>query len=181
MESTPLAVFVHASAAFLVLVMGPINIFRPRRDAVHRMLGRTWVGLMYTTCASSFFFGLEGGFTALHGLSVFTTVTVTLGIWAIARGHRSLHYGNMIGSYIGTLIAFGFAAFVPTRLIWTTAVTHPVALTAFAGALGLIALTWFAVLRVRLGGTGNRTIIRSQVCDAPPESSIQAPQRSEQD
>ncbi|MFB9775533.1 DUF2306 domain-containing protein [Brevibacterium otitidis] len=151
METIPLAVIVHASAAFLVLLIGPINIFRPRRDALHRMLGRTWVGLMYLTCGSSFFFGLEDGFTFLHGLSVFTTVTVTLGVWMITRGNKRGHIGNMVGSYVGTLIAFGFAAFVPTRLIWTTAVTNPVALAAFAAALALIAAAWVAVLRARLG------------------------------
>ncbi|WP_146206294.1 DUF2306 domain-containing protein [Auritidibacter sp. NML100628] len=152
METIPLAVVVHASAAFLVLIIGPINIFRPRRDAVHRVLGRTWVGLMYLTCVSSFFFGLDDGFTFLHGLSVFTTVSVTLGVWMTARGNTRGHIGNMVGSYVGTLIAFGFAAFVPTRLIWTTAVTNPVALTAFAAALALIAGAWFAVLKARLGG-----------------------------
>lgn len=151
METIPLAVVIHASAAFLVLIIGPVNIFRPRRDAVHRVLGRTWVGLMYLTCASSFFFGLDDGLTFLHGLSVLTTVSVTLGVWMIARGNKPGHIGNMVGSYIGTLIAFGFAAFVPTRLIWTTAVTSPVALTAFAAVLVLIAGAWFAVLRARLG------------------------------
>lgn len=151
METIPLAVVIHASAAFLVLIIGPVNIFRPRRDAVHRVLGRTWVGLMYLTCASSFFFGLDDGFTFLHGLSVFTTVSVTLGVWMIARGNKRGHIGNMVGSYIGTFIAFGFAAFVPTRLIWTTAVTNPVALAAFAAVLVLIAGAWFAVLRARLG------------------------------
>ncbi|NIH72077.1 MULTISPECIES: DUF2306 domain-containing protein [Auritidibacter] len=156
METIPLAVIVHASAAFLVLIIGPVNIFRPRRDAVHRVLGRTWVGLMYLTCGSSFFFGLEDGFTFLHGLSVFTTVTVTLGVWMIVSGSRRGHIGNMVGSYIGTLIAFGFAAFVPTRLIWTTAVTSPVALAAFAGALALIAGAWFAVLKARLGSGGGK-------------------------
>lgn len=106
---------------------------------------------MYLTCASSFFFGLEDGFTALHGLSVITVGTVTLGLWAITRGHVAVHRGNMIGSYLGTLIAFGFAALVPQRLIWTTATTQPVALTLFTGALLTIAAMWVAILRLRIG------------------------------
>ncbi|WHS27089.1 DUF2306 domain-containing protein [Auritidibacter ignavus] len=167
METIPLAVIVHASAAFLVLIIGPVNIFRPRRDAVHRVLGRTWVGLMYLTCGSSFFFGLEDGFTFLHGLSVFTTVSVTLGVWMIVRGSRRGHIGNMVGSYIGTLIAFGFAAFVPTRLIWTTAVTSPVALAAFAGALALIAGAWFAVLKARLGGGDGSKSKKKGIAEGP--------------
>ncbi|MCK1803562.1 DUF2306 domain-containing protein [Brevibacterium sp. R8603A2] len=147
----PAAVLVHASAAFLVLVLGPVNILRPRRDAFHRHLGRTWVVLMYITCGSSFLFGLEHGFTFLHGLSVFTAVTVTLGVWRIVRGDRIGHSANMIGSYLGTLIAFGFAAFVPSRLIWTTATTHPLTLIGFAAALLVIAAAWIAVLSTRFG------------------------------
>ncbi|WP_101650503.1 DUF2306 domain-containing protein [Brevibacterium ihuae] len=155
METTaiPPAVIVHAAAAFLVLILGPVNIIRPQRDRFHRLLGRSWVALMYLTCISSFFFGLEDGFTALHGLSVFTTATVTIGVWRIVRRDRIGHVANMVGSYIGTLIAFGFAAFLPQRLIWTTAVTDPIALLGFVGALLVIGGAWIAVLRARTGPT----------------------------
>lgn len=147
----PPAVIVHASAAFLVLVLGPINLFRPRRDTLHRYIGRTWVALMYVTCGSSFFFGLENGFTFLHGLSVFTAVSVTIGVWCIVRGNRQGHAANMAGSYIGTLIAFAFAALVPARLIWTTATTDPAALVLFIAALLTVAAVWIAILRTRIG------------------------------
>lgn len=160
MGTIPAVILVHAGAAFLVLLIGPINIFRPRRDAVHRTLGRTWVALMYITCGSSFFFGLEDGFTLLHGLSVFTIITVSLGVLGIVRGNRRAHAGNMIGSYIGTVVAFGFAALLPNRLIWTTAVTNPIALFLFAAALAAVAASWFAVVRARVGAPSHRASAR---------------------
>lgn len=151
METTfvPFPVVIHAAAAFLVLLLGPINIFRRRRDLFHKRLGRTWVVLMYVTCASSFFFGLEAGFTPLHGLSIFTAISVTLGVWFIVRGNRAAHIGNMVGSYVGTLIAFGFAAFIPDRLIWQTTVSSPLMVLGFVIALLLIAYAWLSIIRER--------------------------------
>ena len=110
---------------------------------------------MYLTCASSFLFGLEDGFTALHGLSIFTTVSVTAGVWAITHGRRQMHVFNMAGSYLGTLIAFGFAAFVPSRLISRTAVADPVGLVVFALGLGVVAGVWVLVLRARVLRAGS--------------------------
>lgn len=159
MDTIPAVILVHAGAAFLVLVIGPVNILRPRRDAMHRMLGRTWVAIMYLTCGSSFFFGLEDGFTFLHGLSVFTIITVSLGVLSIVRGNRRAHAANMVGSYIGTMAAFGFAAFVPNRLIWSTAVTDPVALFLFTASLGAVALCWVGVVKVRFGAEVRRPAV----------------------
>ena len=61
MDAFTAPIVLHASAAFLVLVLGPVHIFRPSRDALHRWLGRTWVVLMYVNCGASFLFGLETG------------------------------------------------------------------------------------------------------------------------
>ncbi|WP_295625565.1 DUF2306 domain-containing protein [uncultured Corynebacterium sp.] len=149
MDTFTVPILVHVTAAFLVLVLGPVNIFRPRRDQVHRMLGRTWVLLMYVNCGASFFFGLEDGFGFLHFLSIFTAVAVTVGVVHIRRGNVSAHRGCMVGSYIGTLIAFGFAALVPERLIWTTATADPMTVVVFAGSLIAVAAAWVIVLKMR--------------------------------
>lgn len=150
MDTFTVSILVHATAAFLVLLLGPVTMFRPRRDALHRALGRTWVLLMYVTCLSSFFFGLEDGLGALHGLSAFTAIMVTLGVINIRRGRVSSHRATMVGSFAGTLIAFGFAALVPNRLIWTTTTTQPTAVLIFVTALVIIAGAWIGVLRIRL-------------------------------
>ena len=148
MDAFTAPIVLHASAAFLVLVLGPVNIFRPSRDALHRWLGRTWVVLMYVNCGASFLFGLEDGFGFLHGLAVFTAFTVTLGVWNIRRGRVTSHQAYMLCSYIGTLIAFAFAVALPQRLIVRTGTEDPVLFWLVVGLLLLVAAAWVQLLRV---------------------------------
>lgn len=116
MDWTPLLV-THVAAALYALVLGPVNIVRRRRDRTHRILGYTWAASMYYTCISSFWIVSDGHFSWLHGLSAFTIVTVSLGVAAAVRRNIRAHYANMIGSYLGLLAAFAFAAGVPSRAI----------------------------------------------------------------
>lgn len=151
-------VIVHASAAFLAIVMGPVNMIRRRRDAFHRLVGRTWVSFMYATCLSGLFI-TENGITLFHALALFTIGTVTLALWRIRRGDPFGHAANMIGSYIGLLIAFGFAALLPARLIQQTATDTPLGLAVYAvalvGALGgwVLLLRWFTARAAKHSAT----------------------------
>lgn len=124
MDWNPLLVS-HVVAALYALVIGPVNLLRRPRDRTHRMLGYTWAGAMYYVCGSSFWIVTDGHFSWLHGLSAFTVVTVTLGVVAAIRHDRRSHLGNMLGSYLGLLIAFVFAATVPSRLIPRLLVDDP--------------------------------------------------------
>ena len=80
-------------------------------------MGHLWVAAMYYVCFSSFWIVSDGHFSWLHGLSAFTIVTVTLGLISAVRRNIPAHRGNMIGSYIGIAVAFGFAISVPGRAI----------------------------------------------------------------
>lgn len=136
---TPL-IATHAVAALTAILLGPVQILRPRRDRAHRFLGRTWVLVMVTTCVTSFFIRPDG-FTWLHGLAIFTLGSVTMALVGIRRGNVGTHRRNMIGSYVGTLAAFAFATLVPTRLIQTTLHQSPsTILVATAIVLGATAL-----------------------------------------
>jgi uncharacterized membrane protein len=116
MDWNPLLV-THVVAALYSLAIGPVNILRRRRDRTHRILGYTWAASMYYVCGSSFWIVSDGHFSWLHGLSAFTIVTVSLGIAAAVRRNIVAHRMNMIGSYLGLLAAFLFAATVPSRAI----------------------------------------------------------------
>lgn len=107
----------HVVAALFVLVIGPLQIFRPRRDGIHRAGGYLWISAMYYVCLSSFWILSDGHFSWLHGLSALTLVTVTLGLVSAIRANIPTHRANMIGSYIGIAVAFGFAVAVPSRSI----------------------------------------------------------------
>jgi uncharacterized membrane protein len=107
----------HVVAALFVLAIGPVQILRRRRDRIHRTMGLLWVAAMYFVCLSSFWIVSEGHFSWLHGLSAFTILTVTLGLVSAVRGNIRSHRGNMLGSYLGIAIAFGFAVGAPGRVI----------------------------------------------------------------
>lgn len=116
MDWSPLLV-AHVIAALYVVVLGPLNIFRQRRDRAHRIIGYTWVTAMYFVCVSSFWIVTDGHYSWLHGLSAFTIITVTLGLVSAIRRNIVAHRANMVGSYIGIAIAFVFAATAPGRAI----------------------------------------------------------------
>lgn len=147
---TPL-IATHAMAALTAILLGPVQILRPRRDRAHRYLGRTWVLAMVTTCVTSFFIRPDG-FTWLHGLAIFTLASVTLALVGIRRGRVDIHRRNMIGSYLGTLAAFAFATLVPTRLIQTTLHQSPSTILA-ATAIALVAAAlWSTGIIAAVGG-----------------------------
>lgn len=111
---------------------------------------------MWATCASAMFVR-PNGVTWLHGLAVWTATSVGLGVWAVRRGDLRAHRANMIGSYAGTLVAFGFATFVPTRAISRTWSSGPTVMLGTALAVGLaVAATCLAVIR-RHGRPGRRS------------------------
>lgn len=145
---TPL-IAIHAVAAAYVLLLGPINILRRQRDRTHRFIGYTWVGVMAVTCFSSFGIVHAGGFSWLHALSVYTLFSIGAGVWSIVRsGNRVAHRYNMIGAYLGTLIAFVFAAAIPSRRIPQLALNDPASLALAAALVVASALGFFlAVLR----------------------------------
>lgn len=128
----------HVVAALVALVIGPVNILRRRRDRTHCVLGYTWAASMYYVCGSSFWIVTDGRYSWLYGLSAFTVVTVSLGILAAVRGNIPGHLMNMVGSYLGLLAAFGFAAGVPSRAIPRLLVSDP-------------ATAWFVVAVVVAG------------------------------
>jgi uncharacterized membrane protein len=58
-----------------------------------------------------------GGFSWIHGLSVFTLVALTSGVVA-ARAHRvKAHRQTMISLYVGALVITGLFTLLPGRLL----------------------------------------------------------------
>ena len=85
---TPL-VATHAVAATFAMVLGAVNVVRRRRgDGPHRLIGRVWLVAMYFTAFSSFWIQdlRPGSYSWIHGLSAFTIVTLSLGLWNVRRG-----------------------------------------------------------------------------------------------
>jgi uncharacterized membrane protein len=152
MDWNPLLV-THVIAALSALLIAPINLVRRRRDRTHRRLGYAWVAAMYYVCLSSFGIVSDGHYSWLHGLSAFTLVTVTLGVLAARQRNIRAHIGNMVGSYLGLLIAFFFAALVPSRHIPRLLAGDP--MTAVVVALLVVAGVAALYLTVRPKGNAH--------------------------
>jgi uncharacterized membrane protein len=112
---TPL-IAAHTAAAVVALLIGAVMMALPKGTAVHRALGWGWVVLMASVALVSF--GIHGEhYSWIHGLSVFTLLMLTLGVWH-ARRHRVRHHRKtMLGVYFGALVIAGLFTLLPSRLI----------------------------------------------------------------
>jgi uncharacterized membrane protein len=131
----------HAAGATVALMLGAYNVLRSvRGDRTHRWAGRVWVVAMYWTILSSFFIKAlrPGHFSWIHGLSVFTFVTLTIGLWAAVTHRVQTHRQFMTGSYFGLIGAFLGAVVVPARDIPQWILHRPAALTLAALACALV-------------------------------------------
>ncbi|MGP9538256.1 DUF2306 domain-containing protein [Brachybacterium sp. AOP43-C2-M15] len=147
MDAVTPVIAVHALAAGYVLLLGPLQILRRRRDLAHRLLGASWVAAMLLVCGSSFWI-MPDGFSWLHVLSIWTLVCMVAAILGIRRGNVAVHRGFMIGSYLGTLTAFAFAALVPDRLIPQLLRSEPVIVLAAAlGIAGIVLVLQLSAVR----------------------------------
>ena len=156
----------HAVAATLALVLGATNLIRRRRgDLPHRTIGLAWLVLMYFTAFSSFWIQQlrPGQFSWIHGLSVLTIVTLTLGLWNARRGRIRAHAGNMIGTYAGLWGALIGVVAVPSRLVpqafqesWLamTALTLGIVVVGLAGVAAVIRLLGRAGVPERVDSAG---------------------------
>ncbi|MEN9316431.1 MAG: hypothetical protein RIS35_2824 [Pseudomonadota bacterium] len=121
-------IIVHAVTAAAAVVLGAWLLWARKGHRAHRIGGWLWVLCMATVAGLSFAIRGPGGFSWIHGLSVFTLASLASGV-AFARAHAvSAHRRNMIGLYAGGLIVTGLFTLLPARLIgsalWSWLGTH---------------------------------------------------------
>ena len=75
----------HIGTAVFAVGIGPLAVFRRRRDGWHKLLGYFWVLALATLAVTSFFItGLRPGqFSAIHLLSILVLVSLARGLWLI--------------------------------------------------------------------------------------------------
>lgn len=153
----------HAAVATIALTLGAYNLLRkPKGDRSHRVVGRVWVAAMYATIISSFFIRElnPGGFSWIHGLSVFTFVTLTIALWAAMTGRVRTHRNFVTGSYFGLVGAFVGAVAVPVRYLPRHLIERPaeVALALF----GCVVVTLSIIRASRGASRTDGTRLREQ-------------------
>lgn len=123
---TPL-VAIHLSAALSALAIGPVALTARKGSRVHRAAGYAWVTLMVATAVSSAFIRDHvrpniAGFTVIHLLILVVFVSLSVGLWQMARGNISGHRKTMKGAYFGSCVIAGIFTLLPGRylgqLIW---------------------------------------------------------------
>lgn len=157
-ESWTLLIAAHAAGATLAVVLGGYLVLRRRKgDLLHRRIGRVWMVTMYWVTLSSF--GIKrldpGHFSWIHGLSLWTLISLTLALWAAMTHRVDLHRGFVVGTYLG-LVGAGVAAVAfPVRLVPQTAVHAPLPLL---GALVGITALAAAVIQVAARAAPHRHV-----------------------
>lgn len=121
------AIPVHAFAAMAAFVLGVVQFAAPKGTLPHRTVGWIWVLLMLAVAGSSFWIHqirLWGPWSPIHLLSIFTLVTVPLGVWA-AHHHRVIdHRRIMIGIFSGALVIAGLFTLLPGRIMHAVVFGH---------------------------------------------------------
>ncbi len=105
----------------MALGLGTWLLMQRKGTVSHRWLGRLWIGLMAVVASSSFWI-MRDGYSWIHGLSVFTLITLVSGWWLARRRRIALHRRNMLGLYFGALVVTGLFTLLPNRLIGQAAV-----------------------------------------------------------
>jgi uncharacterized membrane protein len=140
----------HAGGATIAMALGAYNLIRRTKgDRAHRWVGRVWTVAMYWTILSSFAIRelRPGRFSWIHGLSAFTFVTLTIGVWAAMTHRVAVHRNFMTGSYFGLIGAFVGAVVVPARQVPQWVVHEPAGLALGAAACLLLAGAVIALSR----------------------------------
>jgi len=122
-ERLTLPIIIHLATVIPALPLGAYVLWRRKGDALHKLLGRIWAALMFTTALVSFSIGRPEGtglfgthLSFIHIFSIMTVISIPLGIWMARIGRIDDHYRAMQGPYIGLVIA-GLFAFLPGRIL----------------------------------------------------------------
>jgi uncharacterized membrane protein len=160
------------------LVLGAYQLLRRTKgDRAHRWVGRVWVAAMYWTVLSSFVIKRlrPGHFSWIHGLSVFTFITLSIGLWGAYTHRVQIHRNFLTGSYFGLVGAFIGAVVVPSRLIPQWAVHQPLGLA--LGAAAALAVAGAVVLAVNLGRHGPSARARADRAAGDRGAAVRAARR----
>jgi uncharacterized membrane protein len=117
----------HAFAAMAAFVLGIVQLAAPKGTLPHRTLGWIWVTLMAIVAVSSFWIHqirLVGPWSPIHLLSVFTLVTLPLGVWKAHRHEVADHRRIMTLIFTGALVIAGLFTLLPGRIMHAVVFGH---------------------------------------------------------
>lgn len=116
-------VYLHLATVIPAFALGTIMLLAPKGTAVHRLLGRSYLMLMFATAAIAFILPAQvgptllGHFGPIHLLCVVVGIAVPKGWLAARRGDIDTHRRTMIRLYFLGLVLAGLFTLTPGRLI----------------------------------------------------------------
>lgn len=116
--SAPAHIQVHIVAALLALLLGPVALYRVRRDGLHKAIGYAWITLMAVVALSSFLitnFGVIGPFSPIHLLAILTLWSLWAAVRHARAGRIAAHRIVLRNLYWYGLIIAGLFNFLPGR------------------------------------------------------------------
>ncbi|MEP1537350.1 MAG: DUF2306 domain-containing protein [Paracoccaceae bacterium] len=151
----PLYIQLHAASATLAILIGPIAIYRKRRDRLHKSAGYLWVLSMLTVAITGLFipsFGLAvvGHLGPIHLFVALTIVSLWQGMHAIFRGNITAHRAALSGLYWQGLILAGLFNFIPGRMTNRSLFPENPELGYVVMALGGALIVWIRFIKPRL-------------------------------
>jgi uncharacterized membrane protein len=124
MTSPPLPVILHLATVLPAIPLGIFVLLRRKGDRLHKVAGRIWMGLMFSTAVISLFIHSINssdtffGLSPIHFFSVLTIYSVPYSILMARRGNIEAHKRSVTGMFIGALVVAGVFSFMPGRFMW---------------------------------------------------------------
>jgi uncharacterized membrane protein len=112
----------HLWPAVLALCLGPVALYRRRRDIWHKLAGYVWVCAMALVAGGSFWLEaavlpIAFGYGPIHLLSLVVLVGLWRGVAAARAGDIARHRAEMRGLYWHALAIAGLFTLLPGRLL----------------------------------------------------------------
>lgn len=117
------AVMIHVATVLPAIPLGGWLVLSRKGGALHKALGRVWVGLMVTTALAALFIGQGGGALRISPIQLFVPLTL-IASWklvaAARRGDMKTHRKEVLILFLGALTIPGLVAFLmPGRMMNT--------------------------------------------------------------
>lgn len=113
-----LAIVLHVATVLPAIPLGGYLLLAKKGGALHKRLGKIWIGLMCATALSAIFIKTGGSFSFIH---IFVPLTLWSSYKVVAsarRGDMKTHKKEILGLYLGALTIPGIVAFaLPGRLL----------------------------------------------------------------
>jgi len=151
--------YLHLWAALAAIALGPVALYRRRRDRWHKLAGYAWVSAMALVAGGSFWLEahvvpLAFGLGPIHGLSACVLVALWLGVAAARAGQVRRHSAQMRALYWQALLVAGLFTPLPGRLVNAALFPASPAL-GYAAIAGLAAVfSWLSLRRRRAPPAG---------------------------